>query len=122
VNWAGALAVALREGVGTTAAGAVAGGAEGFGTGTTGGGLVSVSRPLEGTAGFAVLTLGVLTDEMTAEGGRAEYLVEKVAAGGAPVTVTTAVPQSQGLSSDSSSVVGGLPAAPPVGFAAPPVG
>jgi hypothetical protein len=110
--------VALREGVGTTGGvGTTAAGAVGLGAGTTGGGIVSVSRPLEGIAGFAVLTLGVLTDERMAEGGRAEYLVEKVAAGGAPVTVTTAVPQSQGFSpfAPVSPSLGGLPAAPPVG-------
>lgn len=115
MNWAGgALTVALREGVGKAPLGAVGP----AGTGTTGGGRVSVRRPLVGNGGDDA-TGGGRTEEMTLLGGRAEYMVEKDA-GGAPVTVTVAVPHSQS-SSDSPSL-DGLPAAPPEGLAAPPVG
>jgi hypothetical protein len=46
-----------------------------------------------------VLTLEALREEMMSVGLIAEYLFVIVAAGGGPVTVTVAVPHSQGLPS-----------------------
>lgn len=91
VNWAGgALKVALLGGVGTTAGGA---GGAAMGADGAGCGLVSMRRPL--VAGL-VVTTGVLIEDGVMAGN---WFV--MVAGGAPVTVTVAVPHSQGSSPDS---------------------